>query len=105
MRSSKSETQVRPRDPAESVLGRLRIVVVSTDVVRGGDFRTRSLIATVGGVIPVANRMHVVSARHTKKIIKSELGDPTLASSKSRVRTGGVCAVVAAGTSSSGRRR
>ena len=56
-----------PRDPVESVLGCLRIVVVSTDVVRGGDFRMRSLFATVGGVVPVANRIQVGSARHTKK--------------------------------------
>jgi hypothetical protein len=33
-----------------SVLGRLMVTVVSADVVRGGDFRTRSLAATVRGV-------------------------------------------------------
>jgi hypothetical protein len=61
------------------------------------------LIATVGGVVPVANRMHVGSARHMKKIIKSKLGDPMLISSKSWVQTGRVCAVVAVGTTSSWR--
>jgi hypothetical protein len=43
VRSSKSEIRVRPRVPAGSVLGRLMVTLVSSDVVRGGDFQTRSL--------------------------------------------------------------
>jgi hypothetical protein len=49
VRSSKSEIRVRPRVPAVSVLGRLMVTDVSSDVVHGGDFRTRSL-ATGEGV-------------------------------------------------------
>lgn len=45
--------RVRPRDPAVSVLGRLMVTVVSSEVVQGGVFRIRSLAATVGGVVPV----------------------------------------------------
>ena len=48
VRSSKSEIHVRLRDPAVSVLGRLMVTLVSADVVRGGDFRTRSLAAARG---------------------------------------------------------
>jgi hypothetical protein len=51
VRSSKSDMRVRPRDPAVSVFGRLMVTVDSPEVVRGGDFRIRSLepAATVGG--------------------------------------------------------
>jgi hypothetical protein len=40
--ASKSEIRVRPREPAVSVLGRLMVTAASSDVVQGGDFRTRS---------------------------------------------------------------
>ena len=74
MRSSKSETQVHSRDPAESVLGHLKIVVFSTDVVCGGDFWTHLLIATIGEVVPVANRIQVRSVQHMKKNRKQTWG-------------------------------
>ena len=50
VRLSKSEIRVQSRDPAVSVLGHLMVTVVSSDVVQGGDFLTRLLIAT-GGVV------------------------------------------------------
>ena len=46
--ASKSEIRVRPREPAVSVLGRFMVTAASSDVVQGGDFRTRSFAAGRG---------------------------------------------------------
>ena len=88
MRLSKSETRTAPRSCR---LGRLVITVVLGDVVRGGDFRTHLLTATVRGVVPVANRIQVGSMRNMKQKLKANLGIHVQVFEDLGPNTGGLC--------------